>query len=387
MNTKKLALTVLALAAIAAWLAINNNARPSAKPTLEPGDALIDTTELSDLSRIQISDTKNNLTLISKDTGEWILANYHSLPVKLERLRGFADMLLQAKVARFITARSERIEQLDLTQEITLTQRTGNILSLRLSSGSRENGTLISRDGKEAYLTHRTITVQTDPLHWCITRLLNHNASELLTISLPSPKNQEARTFYRADADAHWQLNETEVSDKTKQALSKLITALTSLNINGAREVEPSAITQDSAASEPLHLHWTIAKDIRYRLTLSPTVATKEDTSEADSKIGSEKTNTVESEASTTPSQSTAPYLATVETNDPAYAFASLPERSRLTLSASTVMRLTTALDALELTLNPEALSEQDAPNTQPKPQPDTEAETEDIPQSLRRVD
>jgi hypothetical protein len=271
MKLKPLAL-VVALLALAAGIVFWHNHAPATDASADPrnGQPLVPVETLGAIRGLRLVSEGRTLVLVADADGKhWTVPDYFGLPADFDKLVSFVESLRTAKIARFVTARADRIERLGFAGDlIELRDAAAKpLLTLHLGKNSDNGGRFVRiGDEQKAYLVDLNAWLDTVPKNWARSQLLDVKPSEVAALELRFADGSTLAAKRNADATA-WTADALPEGKELKSAdLDALVTQLTTLRFT--ETTEPAAPDAVSAREHAQTVVLTLKDGTAYTVAL-----------------------------------------------------------------------------------------------------------------------
>lgn len=199
---------LLGLAILTSWF----GGRPAEVKNQDPlvGKPLLQPEVVRGLTALEVTAQGGApLRLERNPAGQWIVASDEGLPADLDRLRRLLSPLLEGDVLRFVTARPERKEGLDLDRgHLVLSGEGGaTLLDLKVGRTASAGGVYVEPAGEgRVYLLEGNLAVDAAANNWVDRTPLDFKPEDVqsVTISFPDEAQAPPVTLSRASAEADW---------------------------------------------------------------------------------------------------------------------------------------------------------------------------------------
>jgi hypothetical protein len=243
---------LLALAALTSWWGGRAPKASTADPLV--GEPLVSADDLRNLVALEIrSGAGETLRLEQSSDGRWMVASEAGVPADLDRLRRTVQPLLQGRLARFVTARPERKEGLDLSRQTLRLEGPGGeeILAVKIGRVASAGGVYVEPgESGRVYRLDESLSLDTSAASWIDRTPVRFQPEDIRTVSVGfSPESGAAPLrFTRESATADWSVEGAPEGTSIKVAdLNRLLRNLGSLRMN--RHVgrdDPAAIEAEA---------------------------------------------------------------------------------------------------------------------------------------------
>lgn len=271
MNLKPLAL-VVALLALAAGIVFWCNHAPATDSSADPrnGQPLVSVETLGAIRGLRLVSEGRTLVLAADADGtHWTVPDYFGLPADFDKLVSFVESLRTAKIARFVTARADRIERLGFAGDlIELRDAAAKpLLTLHLGRNNDSGGRFVRiGDEPKAYLVDLNAWLDTVPKNWARSQLLDVKPAEIAALELRFADGSTLAAKRNADATA-WTADSLPEGKELKSAdLDALVTQLTTLRFT--ETTEPAAPDAVAAREHAQTVVLTLKDGTAYTVSL-----------------------------------------------------------------------------------------------------------------------
>ena len=271
MNLKPLAL-VVALLALAAGIVFWRNHTPATDASADPrnGQPLVSVETLGAIRGLRLVSEGRTLVLAADADGKhWTVPDYFGLPADFDKLVSFVESLRTAKIARFVTARADRIERLGFAGDlIELRDAAAKpLLTINLGKNSDNGGRFVRiGDEQKAYLVDLNAWLDAVPKNWARSQLLDVKPSEVAALELRFADGSTLAAKRNAEATA-WTADALPEGKELKSAdLDALVTQLTTLRFT--ETTEPAAPDAVSAREHAQTVVLTLKDGTAYTVAL-----------------------------------------------------------------------------------------------------------------------
>lgn len=232
LKTLSIVAAVLAVASIATWLFKHRDTSKEADPRV--GATLLDADTVAKIARIHFKTGGKEITLINQDPAgsTWVVSEYYDLPVDFSKLTKLITDLREAKVLRFVSAKSERMARMEFGDtEITLFDKDGKtIWNVDLGKSTTGGGRFI-KFGKEekAYLTGLSTWLDSTAKSWANASLVDVKPEEVTGIEVGFESGEPLK-LTRENATAKWTGPTLAEGERVKEsAITSMLNSLTGL--------------------------------------------------------------------------------------------------------------------------------------------------------------
>ena len=243
---------LLTLALLSSWLGGPRGKSENADPRV--GHPLLEADALRGVTAVEIEAAAGAPVRVELADGGWIVASEGGVPADLGRLRRILQPLANATVERFVTARPERKEGLDLQRHrLRLEGAEGaEILDLKIGRTASAGGVYVEpgADGR-VYRLGESIALDATASNWIDRVLLAFAPEDVQAVKVGFPAEAAAApvTFSLPTAEATWTADGAEEGATVRASdLNRLLRNLGSLRMT--RQVDrtdPAAV--EAAAS------------------------------------------------------------------------------------------------------------------------------------------
>ncbi len=244
MNLKPLAL-VVALLALAAGIVFWRNHAPATDASADPrtGRPIVAADTLGALRGLRLVSGGQTLVLeADKDGRQWTVPGYFGFPADFDKLVSFVESLRSAKIARFVTARADRIERLGFSGDLIelLGADSKPLLTLHLGRNNDSGGRFVRfADEPKAYLAELDAWLDAVPKNWARSQLLDVKPADVAALELRFADGSTLAAKRNADSTA-WTADALPEGKELKSAdLDALVTQLATLRFT--ETAEPAA--------------------------------------------------------------------------------------------------------------------------------------------------
>ncbi len=248
MKLKPLSLLVASLGVVAGFVYWQNH-QPVADPAADPrvGRPLVAPDTLAALRGLHLVSNNQSITLAADAEGRnWTVPDYHGLPVDFDKLVGFVNALRDAKVARFVSARPDRLERLGFAGDrVELRGPDAQpLLTLHLGKNAETGGRFLKLDDEaKAYLVDLSAWLDTTAKSWARSQLLDVKAADIATVELRFADGSSLVATRNADATGWTAENLPEGKELDGTKLDSLVSQLASLRFTDTAEpTAPDAV-------------------------------------------------------------------------------------------------------------------------------------------------
>ncbi len=193
---------VLAVAAVAAWLSISEPA-PEAAPPLFP-ELTFDA--LDEAERIEIGTSDTPVVSVYRDGGAWRVAERHDHPADVLKIRRLLSDLKDARKLERKTSSPEYYARLGVADpggdgggKLLMFKDAHETRRLIVGKSSRQvSGQYVrAADEEVSWLIDVNLQLPTDPGEWLDTQIVHIEPSEVMTVTLTHPDDEESFTVTR----------------------------------------------------------------------------------------------------------------------------------------------------------------------------------------------
>lgn len=271
MNLKPLAL-VVALLALAAGIVFWRNHAPATDSSADPrtGRPLVAADTLGALRGLRLVSGGQTLVLeADKDGRQWTVPGYFGFPADFDKLVSFVESLRSAKIARFVTARADRIERLGFSGDLIelLGADSKPLLTLHLGKNNDSGGRFVRfADEPKAYLAELDAWLDAVPKNWVRSQLLDVKPADIAALELRFADGSTLAAKRNADSTA-WTADALPEGKELKSAdLDALVTQLTTLRFT--ETAEPAAPDAVAAREHAQSVVLTLKDGTAYTVAL-----------------------------------------------------------------------------------------------------------------------
>ena len=313
MNLKPLAL-VVALLALAAGLVFWRNNAPATDASADPrnGRPLVAADTLGALRGLRLVSGGQTLVLeADKDGRQWTVPGYFGFPADFDKLVSFVESLRSAKIARFVTARADRIERLGFSGDLIelLGADAKPLLTLHLGKNNDSGGRFVRfADEPKAYLAELDAWLDAVPKNWAHSQLLDVKPADVAALELRFADGSTLAAKRNADSTA-WTADALPEGKELKSAdLDALVTQLATLRFT--ETTEPAAPDAVAAREHAQTVVLTLKDGTAYTVALGRRPAPPAPPTAANAEGGVQKAEVTEAKQPESGKQQPAPSAA-----------------------------------------------------------------------------
>lgn len=271
MKTKPLFLTVCLLAIVALlayWISGSDKTELNPAASRNPGDRLLDPELFQEITEIRLAgDSDENWTVLRKEGDSWILPDHFGLPVDFDKLTRLTNDLIDAKIERFVTAKSTSLERLNLGQASAgLFSGESETWSFEIGDNGQNGGRFVRINNEEAaYLTRGYLSIDSDQENWPVKRPLQLEEREIARVEIEI--DGETLAFSRTEASADFAGENLAENERAKaREISTLLRTL--LNGRFTEALDPENPDAQAARENALPVTLEEFDGTRYTLKI-----------------------------------------------------------------------------------------------------------------------
>lgn len=297
MKLKTLLVTVAVL--VAACVAAYYLNRPAAPVSADPrvDKPVLDSTLASQAAGIHLTDNGKSVELARQPDDSWRVTSYFDFPADFSKVSRFVNDLIESKITRLVTTRSERLESLDFkdTRIVLLGKDGKELWSATLGKNADFGGRFLKYDDeKKAYLASLTTYLDSESKNWADSSLLDLKSENIKSVEIGFP-DAGSVTATRDKKDDPWT---AAGAPEGKQVSAEKVSSVLS-NLASLRFTDTAALDDPNAVAARQHsrtIRLTTFDNKAYTVTLGrkpeekkpkPPASTTDKEKPADTKTGS----------------------------------------------------------------------------------------------------
>lgn len=251
MKLKPLIVSVSALAVLSIIVFVVRRPEAPASADARVGAPVVEAALIEQATKLRIVDQANTVTLTRGADDSWRVEEYHGLRADFSKLAQLVSSVAEAKITRFVSARSEILSRLDFGERRIefFTTNDRSLAMLVLGKNADTGGRYVKfGDESRAYLANLNVWLDAVPKNWADSRLLSLKPEDVAHIEISLP-NEKPLTFSREKAGDPWttaELPENRSIVETK--ISALVSSLVHLRFS-----ETTAPDDEAAVAARAH--------------------------------------------------------------------------------------------------------------------------------------
>lgn len=211
MKLKTISLITLGLVVLAVLLSIFD--RPRAAPAGEDtlvGRPLVDVESLREVAALEVTGSEDEPVRIERRDDHWLVVSEDGIPADFDRVRRTITPFVEGRIERFVTARPERKESLDLERvRLVLEGEDGDtLLNLEIGRSASRGGVYVQpADSDRAYVFDANLAPPTSASSWIDHTPFEFAAEEVrrITVDFGGVSEEDATlTFERPEEGGEW---------------------------------------------------------------------------------------------------------------------------------------------------------------------------------------
>lgn len=247
MKLRTLIFAVLLLAALsgAAYLATRSTPPQSSSDDGRVGQSLAEASKISKAGRVKITDDGKTVELNRHADGTWHVASYYDLPVDFSKLTRLIADLTGAKIERYVTSDSARIQRLEFKGTQIAVYGTdakesdAPLWSLDLGRTADSGGRFVRYSGEDkAYLAKLSIWLDAESKNWADSALTQLKPADIAKAEFTFAEGSPV-TVARKDKDSAFEATPAREGHIVKaDVVTSQLNNLTGLRLSNTAELD-----------------------------------------------------------------------------------------------------------------------------------------------------